>query len=77
LGKGAGGVLPYARPANQSFFEAGKGLAWCLKQQGEVELAAEVVRRLLTLDPSGPLGLKEMQEELRKPPFPPSERGSG
>jgi hypothetical protein len=65
LGKVAGSVLPFARPANQSFFEAGKGLAWCLKQKGEVGLAAEVVERLLTLDPSGPLGLKEMREELR------------
>ncbi len=66
LETGARGVLPYARPANQAFFEAGKGLAWCLKQQGEMGLAAEVVERLLTLDPSGPLGLKEMRDELRR-----------
>jgi len=65
LGKGIGGVLPYARAANQPFFQAGKGLAWCLKQQGEGGLAVEVVERLLALDPSGPLGLKEMREELR------------
>jgi hypothetical protein len=65
LGKGAGGVLPYARPANQPLFEAGKGLAWCLKELGEAALAAEVVGRLLTLDPSGPLGLKELREEIR------------
>ncbi len=65
VGKSVGSVLPYARPANQPFFEAGKGLAWCLKQEGEVGLAAEVVERLLTLDPSGPLGLKQMREELR------------
>jgi tetratricopeptide (TPR) repeat protein len=65
LGKGARGILPYARSANQSFFEAGKGLAWSLEQQGEAGLAVEVVERLLSLDPSGPLGLKEMREELR------------
>ena len=77
LGKGVGGVLPYARPANQPFFEAGKGLAFCLKQQGEVGLAVEVVERLLNLDPSGPLGLREMREELRKQSqsSSPSERG--
>jgi tetratricopeptide (TPR) repeat protein len=68
LGEGGGKRLPYARPANQPFFEAGKGLAWCLKQQGEVALAEEVVQRLLALDPSGPLGLEEFREELRKPP---------
>jgi hypothetical protein len=77
LGKLEGKVMPYARPANQPFFEAGKGLAWCLKQQGEAALAEEVVQRLLTLDPTGPLGLKEMQKELRKPPPSPSEKGPG
>ncbi len=61
LGKGTGGVLPYARPANQPFFQAGKGLAWCLEQQGEAGLAAEVVQRLLALDPTDPLGLKEIR----------------
>jgi tetratricopeptide (TPR) repeat protein len=65
LEKRSGKVLPYARPANQPFFEAGKGLAWCLKQEGETALALDVVERLLTLDPSGPLGLNELREELR------------
>jgi hypothetical protein len=54
------GPLAYARPANRPFFEAGKGLAWCLKQLGEAKAAARVVERLLRLDPSDPLGLKSL-----------------
>ena len=57
------GPLAYARPANRPFFEAGKGLAWCLKQLGETEAAARVVNHLLRLDPSDPLGLKLLDSE--------------
>lgn len=53
------GPLPYALEANQPFLEAGKGLAYCLKQQGDAQAAAEVVRRLVDLDPSDPLKLRE------------------
>jgi tetratricopeptide (TPR) repeat protein len=60
LGRGFSGKLPYARKANQPFFEAGKGLALCLRQAGEYRLATEVVRRLLTLDPADPLGLESL-----------------
>jgi tetratricopeptide (TPR) repeat protein len=55
---GLRGRLPYARPANRDFFDSGKGLARCLAELGETELAAEVVQRLLSLDPSDPMGLK-------------------
>ena len=55
---GLPGPLPYVQPANQPLFEAGKGLAWCLMQQGEADVAAGVVERLLALDPSDPLNLK-------------------
>jgi len=54
---GLPGLLPYARPANRAFFEAGKGLAACLDQSGESELAREVVDQLLALDPTDPLKL--------------------
>ncbi|MGO8752004.1 MAG: hypothetical protein ACLQNE_39180 [Thermoguttaceae bacterium] len=54
------GPLAYARPANRPLFEAGKGLAWSLKQLGETKAAARVVERLLRLDPSDPLGLKSL-----------------
>jgi tetratricopeptide (TPR) repeat protein len=57
---GLRGQLPYARPANRDFFDSGKGLARCLAELGETKLAAEVVERLLSLDPSDPLGLKEL-----------------
>jgi len=54
---GLPGPLPYELPANRAFFEAGKGLAWCLRQLGEERAAIEVVETLLRLDPSDPLGL--------------------
>ncbi len=49
---GLRGTLPCGRDANRAFFEAGKGLVECLVQLGETELADEVVKRLLALDPS-------------------------
>lgn len=60
--EGLSGPLPYERPANQAFFEAGKGLAWCLKNQGGTQQAKEVVETLLRLDPNDPLGLKGLLE---------------
>ena len=57
------GPLPYARPANRAFFEAGKGLAWCLHRLGESKLAAEVVEQLRKLDPGDPLGLGNLLTE--------------
>lgn len=52
--------LPYRMPANQAFFEAGKGLAWCLHELGKREMALEPLQTLLACDPSDPLGLAEM-----------------
>jgi hypothetical protein len=57
--EGLAGLLPYRLKANQAFFEAGQKLAWCLGQLGEPKLAIEVVRQLLVLDPSDPLGLRK------------------
>lgn len=54
------GTLPYTRPSNQAFFEAGKGLAWCLHELGNSVEASAIVRRLLELDPSDPLTLATM-----------------
>ncbi len=50
--------LPYDVPANQAFLESAKGLAWCLRQLGERTLAEEVVEKLLTWDPTDPLGVR-------------------
>ncbi len=61
--KGLPGRLPYARRANQAFFESGKGLACCLHHLGETKLAAKVIRRLLALDPTDPIALREMLGE--------------
>jgi hypothetical protein len=52
------GPLAYALAANRPFLEAGKGLAWCLQQQGDARSAASIIRQLLELDASDPLGLK-------------------
>jgi tetratricopeptide (TPR) repeat protein len=58
------GRLPYARPANQAFLEAGKGLAFALTRLGNSEAAGRIVRQLLDFDPSDPLGLEqEMRNE--------------
>jgi tetratricopeptide (TPR) repeat protein len=56
------GPLAYALAANQPFLEAGKGLAWCLQQQGDARSAAGVIRQLLELDPSDPFGLKQLHK---------------
>jgi tetratricopeptide (TPR) repeat protein len=58
--EGLGGTLPNARDANRAFFEAGKGLVECFVQLGETELADEVAQQLLALDPSDPLGIREL-----------------
>jgi hypothetical protein len=57
---GARGPLPYRFEANRPFLESGKALAWCLKQLGKPEMAAEVVEALLACDPGDPLGVRQM-----------------
>ena len=52
--------VPYALVENQAFFEAGKGLAYCLKELGRPELAREVIDQLLHCDPTDPLGLAKI-----------------
>jgi hypothetical protein len=56
--------LLYSQPANRPFFAAGRGLAWCLAKLGKQPLAREVVDTLLQLDPSDPLELHAMLDEL-------------
>jgi hypothetical protein len=52
------GPLPYSLEANQPFFEAAKGLAWCLLQLGKPQMAAEVVNACTACDPSDPLQIR-------------------
>jgi hypothetical protein len=54
---GCRGPAPYSRPANQAFLESGKGLAFCLQEMDKKSEAAAVVRHMLELDPSDPLGV--------------------
>ena len=57
--------LLYSQPANQSFFEAGRGLVWSLEKLGKPQMAEEVVATLIELDPADPLQLRAMLDELR------------
>ncbi|HTQ37442.1 MAG TPA: hypothetical protein VMJ32_00340 [Pirellulales bacterium] len=52
--------LPYRHEANQVFFEAGRGVAVCLIKMGQRRMAREVKERLLQLDASDPLQLREL-----------------
>jgi len=57
--------LLYSQPANQPFFLAGRGLVWSLEKLGKPQLAEEVVTALCDLDPSDPLSLRAMLDEMR------------
>lgn len=57
--------LLYSQPANQPFFLAGRGLVWSLEKMGKPQLAEEVVTALCDLDPSDPMTLKAMLDEMR------------
>jgi len=47
-------------PANQPFFDAGRGLARSLLKLRKRGLARDIIGRLLRLDPADPLALREM-----------------
>jgi hypothetical protein len=52
--------LPFARLANQAFFEAGRGLVESLMKLGKRGMARNVAKRLIELDATDPLGLREL-----------------
>jgi len=56
--------LPYSHPANKAFFEAGRALAWCLAKLDKPSMAEEIVDVLVGLDPTDPLHLRAMLDEL-------------
>ena len=58
------GPFPYARPANQAFFEAAKGLSHCLTELGHARRAREVLQQVVQLDPDERLGLRDMLATL-------------
>lgn len=57
--------LVYSQPANQTFFEAGRGLIASLEKLGKGAMANEVLTTLLELDPSDPLELRAMVDAIR------------
>lgn len=63
---GRGALFPYERPANRAFFESAKGLAYCLAELGKIDLAQDVLNRMLALDPADPLGAADMLASLSR-----------
>ncbi len=63
----AGKPTPVAvlHPANRTFFDCGRGLAWCLHHLQKTPLALEVVQHMLEMDPSDPLGLRGWIDEMQ------------
>ena len=59
--RGLDGPLPYRLASNRAFFEAVKGLAWCLHELDKTKLARRVIDQLLELDPTDPLGVRAWQ----------------
>jgi tetratricopeptide (TPR) repeat protein len=57
---GLRGGLPADRPANSWFFYAGKGLAITFQKLNQTSLAREIIYRLLDLDPTDPLQLRDL-----------------
>jgi hypothetical protein len=64
---GRGNKFPYSQAANRGFHEAGKGLVHCLMQLGKRGTARDVVTRLLELDPSDPLRVRDTLEGKTTP----------
>jgi hypothetical protein len=56
--------VPALHPANRYFFDAGRGLAWCLNELEKPDMAREVLQLLLQLDPTDPLSLAGWLDEM-------------
>lgn len=69
--QGLPGPLPYRFPVNQGFFEAAKGLAWCLHELDRRELALGVLEQMLNCDPTDPLGVRGWQTQWKSEPSSP------
>ncbi len=52
--------VPYRLEANREFLESGRDLAVCLEAMGKPDLAAQVRKDLLRLDPSDPFGIRPL-----------------
>ena len=56
--------MPALHPANRYFFDAGRGLAWCLHELDKSMMAREVLQEMLKLDPSDPLNIAAWLDEM-------------
>ena len=56
--------VPADHPANRPWFDAGRGLAWCLHELDKSSMALEVLEQLLACDPSDLLGLKSWIDQI-------------
>jgi hypothetical protein len=52
--------LSYEIEANRPFFEAAKGLVYCLLKLDRKKLAREIVGQMIKCDPTDPLGLRQL-----------------
>ncbi len=57
--------LLYSQPANRPFFAAGRGLAESLARLGKIDMAKEVAATLVELDPSDPLRVHAMLDDIQ------------
>ena len=57
--------VPAMHPANRPWYDAGRGLAWCLAEQGKRDMALEVIEYLLQSDPSDPLAIRGWIDEIK------------
>ena len=57
--------VPALHPANRLFYDAGRGVVWCLHNLGKSHMAIEIIEQLLELDPDDPLGLAGWLDEIR------------
>jgi len=57
--------VPALHPANRPWFDAGRGLAWCLTELDKRSMALEVVQNLLQCDPTDPLGVRAWIDEIK------------
>jgi hypothetical protein len=56
--------VPYSHPANRPFYEAGRGVAWCLAKLGKSDLAQEIVDTHIQHDTTDPHKLHAMLDQV-------------
>jgi len=66
LGKAkVAGPLLASQPANRPLFDAARGLAWCMEKLEKPKTADQIIATTRQLDPSDPLGIAELIDDLR------------